>query len=66
MSDVPAQYVRMARISPRLTPREAQALLSAARADRRDPRDLAAIFIVQKLEGLGYLEPATKEPRDAA
>ena len=43
----------MARILPRLTPREAQALLTAARADRRDPRDLAAIFIVEKLERLG-------------
>lgn len=49
----------MARILPRLSPREAQALLTAARADRRDPRDLAAIFIVEKLERLGYLETAT-------
>lgn len=49
----------MARILPRLTPREAQALLTAARADRRDPRDLAAIFIVEKLERLGYLEATT-------
>ncbi len=55
----------MARILPRLTPREAQALLTAARADRRDPRDLAAIFIVEKLERLGYLE-ATTTTREAA
>jgi hypothetical protein len=33
--------------------------LTAARADRRDPRDLAAIFIVEKLERLGYLEATT-------
>lgn len=52
----------MARILPRLTPREAHALLTAARADRRDPRDLAAIFIVEKLERLGYLETTTTTP----
>ncbi len=55
----------MARILPRLTPREAQALLTAARADRRDPRDLAAIFIVEKLERLGYLEATTTTPEAA-
>ncbi len=46
----------MARILPRLTPREARALLTAARLDRRDPRDLAAIFIVDKLRALGLLD----------
>jgi len=57
----------MLRIIPRLSPVESDALLIAARQDRRDPRDLAAIFIVEKLERLGFLDPsATSTSMEAA
>lgn len=52
----------MARITITLTPDEKAALASYASAQRRDPRDQAAIELQRVLKAAGYLSHAQPQP----